>query len=91
MRAALAGHDIATVFRLIQGLGYSQNAIGTLIGLSQPEVSSILHGRRVRSYAVLARIGSGLGIPPGHLGVAWCACPDHGRPGPAGSAEADPA
>lgn len=72
MRDALAGHDIGTVYRLLQAQGYSQNAIGALTGQSQPEVCGIRHGRRVRSYDVLVRIAKGLGVPPGYLGLAWC-------------------
>lgn len=71
MRAALARHDIGSVYRLLQAKGYSQNAIGALTGQSQPEVCGIRHGRQVRAYDVLARIAHGLGIPPGYLGLAW--------------------
>jgi hypothetical protein len=81
MRAALAAHDIGAVFRLLAALGYSQQAIGVLTGHSQPEVSAISRGRRVRSYAVLSRIATGLGIPPGFLGLAWCDCEWCGLPG----------
>lgn len=88
MRAALAAHDIGTVFRLLGGIGYSQQAIGVLTGHSQPEVSGITRGRRVRSYAVLARIATGLGIPPGYLGLAWCDCAWCGLPDPARQAAA---
>lgn len=72
MRAALAAHDLGSVFRQLQAAGFSQRAIGTLTGTSQPEVCGVIHGRRIRSYDVLARAAAGLGIPPGYLGLAWC-------------------
>ena len=78
VRAALAAHDISTVYRLLQAAGYSQKQIAAWTGQSQPEVSAILHGRRVISYAVLARIADGLGIPRGYLGLSWCGCPSAG-------------
>jgi transcriptional regulator with XRE-family HTH domain len=74
MRQALYQHDFITVYRLLQRIGYSQNAIGQLTGQSQPEISAILHGRRVISYSVIARIADGLGIPRGYLGLSWCDC-----------------
>ncbi|MBI3688328.1 MAG: helix-turn-helix transcriptional regulator [Actinobacteria bacterium] len=76
MRAALARHDLSAVYRMLQQHGYGQNTIGALTGQSQPEVSGIIHGRQVRHYDLLARIAHGLGIPPGHLGLAWCTHPD---------------
>lgn len=72
---------------MLQARGYSQREIGVLTGQSQPEVCGIVHGRQVRSYALLARIGAGLGVPPGYLGLAWCTdsgCqrwPGEGEPG----------
>jgi predicted XRE-type DNA-binding protein len=75
MRRALAAHDIATVYRLLGRLGFSQQRIAELTGQGQSEVSAILHGRRVISYQVLSRIADGLGIPRGYLGLSWCACP----------------
>jgi Helix-turn-helix domain len=74
MRQALYQHDFITVYRLLQRIGYSQNAIGQLTGQSQPEISAILHGRRVISYRVIARIADGLGIPRGYLGLSRCTC-----------------
>ena len=78
VRAALAAHDICAVYRLLQAAGYAQKQIAAWTGQSQPEVSAILHGRRVISYAVLARIADGLGIPRGYLGLSWCGCPNGG-------------
>jgi transcriptional regulator with XRE-family HTH domain len=71
MRAALAARDIATVFRLLQRVGVSQRRIAALTGQSQSEISEILGGRHVVSYDVLARIADGLGVPRGHLGLAY--------------------
>src|SRR6266540_1762191 len=75
MRLALGRHDFAEVFRLLRELSYSQNEIGRLTGLAQPEVYSVIHGRRISSYRVIARIANGLGIPHGHLGISRCTCP----------------
>lgn len=72
MRVALARQDLSTVYRLLQAQGYSQYAIGALVGQSQPEVSAVIHGRQVRVYDVLVRIALGLGVPPGYMGLAWC-------------------
>lgn len=71
MRAALAARDIAAVFRLLQRVGVSQRRIAALTGQSQSEISEILGGRHVVSYDVLARIADGLGVPRGHLGLAY--------------------
>ncbi|MGH3903906.1 MAG: helix-turn-helix domain-containing protein [Pseudonocardiaceae bacterium] len=71
MHRALAARDISTVYRLLCDAGLSQTQIGKLTGQSQSEVSEILNGRRVLSYAVLARIADGLGIPRGHMGLAY--------------------
>lgn len=71
MRAALAARDIAAVFRLLQRVGVSQRRIAALTGQSQSEISEILSGRNVVSYDVLTRIADGLGVPRGHLGLAY--------------------
>jgi transcriptional regulator with XRE-family HTH domain len=71
MRAALAARDIAAVFKLLQRVGVSQRRIAALTGQSQSEISEILSGRHVVSYDVLARIADGLGVPRGHLGLAY--------------------
>lgn len=70
VREMLAAHDIAALFRVLKkdaGLSYRQ--IAALIGVVQSEVSSILTGREVKSYAMLRRIADGLGIPRGHMGL----------------------
>ncbi|MGH4025259.1 MAG: helix-turn-helix domain-containing protein, partial [Pseudonocardiaceae bacterium] len=71
MHRALVARDVSTVYRLLCDAGLSQTQIGTLTGQSQSEVSEILGGRRVLSYAVLERIATGLGIPRGHMGLAY--------------------
>jgi transcriptional regulator with XRE-family HTH domain len=71
MRMALAARDIAAVFRLLQRVGVSQRRIASLTGQSQSEISEILGGRQVMAYDVLARIADGLGVPRGHLGLAY--------------------
>jgi hypothetical protein len=80
MRAALARHDFTEVIRLIRRIGYSQAAIGRLTGQAQPEISAITFGRKVVSYAVIARFAEGLGVPAGYLGVSWCTCPPTAAP-----------
>ena len=71
MRAALAVRDITAIFRLLQKLGYSQQRIAVMTGQSQPEVSAIIHGRKVMAYDVLARVCEGLGAPRGYMGLAY--------------------
>ncbi|MGH3904984.1 MAG: helix-turn-helix domain-containing protein [Pseudonocardiaceae bacterium] len=71
MHRALADRDISTVYRLLCAAGLSQTQIGNLTGQSQSEVSEILNGRQVIFYAVLERIADGLGIPRGHMGLAY--------------------
>jgi hypothetical protein len=71
MRRALAGRDLATVFTLLRRVGTSQRMIATLAGLAPSEVYEISRGRRVMAYDVLCRIADGLGVPRGHLGLAY--------------------
>lgn len=64
MRAALARHDFSTLYRTLKDeVGLSTRRIATLTGQSQSEVSDILKGRQVMTYAVLMRICEDLGIP----------------------------
>ena len=42
VRAALAAHDIGTVFRVLNEYGWTQRAIGAAAGIRQSEVSEIL-------------------------------------------------
>jgi hypothetical protein len=76
MVAALAARDVSAVFRLLRRVGMSQQRIAALTGQSQPEVSAIMHGRKVMSYSVLLRVADGLGIPRGLAGLASCSCQD---------------
>jgi transcriptional regulator with XRE-family HTH domain len=71
MRAALAERDITLVYRLLQKIGFSQQRIAALTGQSQPEVSAIIHGRKVMAYDVLSRICEGLGAPRGYMGLGY--------------------
>ena len=71
MRRALAGRDLAVVFKLLRRVGLSQRAIATLTGLAPSEVYEVGRGRRVMAYDVLCRIGDGLGVPRGYLGLAY--------------------
>jgi transcriptional regulator with XRE-family HTH domain len=59
------------VFKILQRYGISQRRIAASTGQSQSEISEILKGRRVVSYDVLVRIALGLGVPRGHLGLAY--------------------
>lgn len=70
LRVALAGHDIATVYRALLDTGLSQRRIAQLTGQSQSQVCEILKGRRVLVYDVLARIADGLGIPRELMGLS---------------------
>jgi len=71
IRAVLAVRDITGLYRLLQRYGFSQQRIAAMTGQSQPEVSAIMHGRRVMAYDVLVRIADGLGIPRGLMGLAF--------------------
>ncbi|MGH3719580.1 MAG: helix-turn-helix domain-containing protein [Pseudonocardiaceae bacterium] len=83
VRVALAGHDIGTVFRVLNENGWSQRGIASAVGMRQSEVSEILRGRRVSDFRVLVRVADGLVIPrewmnlgPADGGGAY---PDRGR------------
>lgn len=72
LRAALARHNFSVVYRtLTDEVDLSQRRIALLTGQSQSEVSEILSGRQVLTYAVLKRIVGGLGIPPELAGISW--------------------
>jgi hypothetical protein len=82
IRSALLCRDVRAIYRHLQRFGYSQQRIAALAGQSQPEVSSILSGRRVTAYDVLARIADGLRIPRGYLRMAYTADgSEHPEPG----------
>src|SRR5262250_2561081 len=96
MRTALAARDITRIYRLLQKAGFSQQRIAALTGQSQPEVSAIIHGRRVMAYDVLSRIADGLGVPREYMGLAFEAMPagaggesSSGRPLPGAASEED--
>lgn len=71
MHRAVAVRDITAVYRRLNAQGFTQAKISKATGQSQSDVSEITNGRRVVSYAVLARIADGLGIPRGHMGLAY--------------------
>lgn len=76
VRAILAVHDIAALFRLLGQEGFSQRRIAALVGMSQSEISEIIGssnrpGRHVGRYDVLVRIADGLGIPRHYMGLAY--------------------
>lgn len=72
MRIVLAMRDIAGIFRLLQDHKVSQRTIAERVGMSQSEVSDVLHGRRqVQSYDVFVSICEGLGAPRGSMGLAY--------------------
>jgi transcriptional regulator with XRE-family HTH domain len=71
MRIALARRDLGRVFRLLHRLGMSQRAIAAHTGQKQSEVSEILDGRQVVAYDVLVRIGAGLGVARGSMGLEY--------------------
>lgn len=89
MRAALAARDISTVYRLLRRVGVSQRQIAAMTGQSQSEVSEILKGRQVMAYDVLARIADGLGIPRGHMGLAYDEATATSVVGPSGDEHAE--
>ncbi len=75
MVAALAAYDFAVVFRRVRAVtGWSQQTLGELVGLDQTRISEIERGkRRLRDVALVARVATGLRIPPVLLGFG-----DHG-------------
>lgn len=85
MRYALASRDMTRIYRELQRFGHSQQAIARIVGQSQPEVSAIIHGRRVMAYDVMWRTFEGLGAPLCVAGMGRCCdCCGHLIP------EADP-
>lgn len=71
MRAALAKHDLATVYRLLGYQGVSQRRIAALTDQGQSDISETIKGRQVMAYDVLQRIADGLGVPRGYMGLAF--------------------
>jgi transcriptional regulator with XRE-family HTH domain len=70
-RVALANHDLATVYSLLNVAGYSQRRLAGLVGQRQSEVAKVIAGHQVRTYDVLTRIADGLGVPRGWMGLAF--------------------
>jgi transcriptional regulator with XRE-family HTH domain len=82
MRPWLTTRDATRVYRQLQKIGFTQQRIAAITGQSQPEVSAIIHGRRVMAYDVLYRIFSSLGVPLCLVGLASCCpCCPHQPPG----------
>lgn len=73
VREALRRHNFAAVFEWVYvSTGMTQREIGELVDMTQPQIAAIINNqRRVTCYDVIMRIVVGLGIPPGHAGVAW--------------------
>lgn len=71
VRVALAQHDLQTVYKVLHRVGVSQRRIAAATGQSQSEISEIVAGRRVTSYALLGRISAGLGVPRGRMGLSY--------------------
>jgi transcriptional regulator with XRE-family HTH domain len=86
VRAALATHDIAKVFRFAQDSGITQRELAVMVRMSQPEVAAVLKGRRVQAYHVLERICEGLEVPREYMGLAYS---EGHEPGPTWPEEVD--
>lgn len=72
MTHALAERDLGTVIAIFRKwTGASQTDIGMLVGMPQPHISGIEHGKRlVTSLDLFERFADGLGIPRHLLGLA---------------------
>jgi Helix-turn-helix domain len=84
MAKALSERDIGAVIGIYRKwTGASQTDIGMLVGIPQPHISGIEHGKRlVTSLDLFERFADGLGIPRHLLGLAETTT---GQPGAAGS------
>jgi transcriptional regulator with XRE-family HTH domain len=71
MYRACVSRDITALFRVVIAQGINQRQLAELVSMSQSEVSEIMKGRRVTSYAVLLRVAEGLGIERGIMGLAY--------------------
>jgi transcriptional regulator with XRE-family HTH domain len=71
MLAALAAHDVATVYRRLVEGGISQHQLARRTGQSQSEICEILKGRKVGMYEVLVRICEGLKLPRELMGLSY--------------------
>lgn len=85
MAKALAERDLGAVIAIFrQRTGASQTDVGMLVGIPQPHVSDIEHGKRlVTSLDLFERFAEGLAIPRHLLGLADASS---GQASPAGSA-----
>ncbi|MEU5108442.1 helix-turn-helix transcriptional regulator [Streptomyces sp. NPDC021354] len=90
IQQALRGHDVGVLFRHFrQHTGASQTMVGSLVGMSQSDVSAIERGvRQVKTVQVLHRIADGLSLPGALLGLAD---DDHGQNRDHGMHSAPPA
>ena len=72
MAQALAARDLGAVVRIFrQWTGASQTDISVLVGIPQPHISGLEHGKRqVTSLELFERFAEGLGIPRSLLGLA---------------------
>jgi predicted XRE-type DNA-binding protein len=81
MRTALAARDTTRIYRALRTIGYSQQTIAAFVGQSQPEVSTIVNGRKVMAYDVLLRMAEGLSAPLCLAGMGrCCGCCGHRFP-----------
>lgn len=71
MYRACVSRDMTALFRAVVATGMSHRQLAACVGMSQSEVSEILAGRRVSSYAVLLRVADGLGIERGIMALAY--------------------
>lgn len=71
MYRACVSRDITALFHAVVAGGVSQRHLAELVSMSQSEISEIMRGRRVSSYAVLLRVAEGLGIERGIMGLAY--------------------
>ncbi|MGY0231077.1 helix-turn-helix domain-containing protein [Longispora urticae] len=86
VRAALSERDLGAVFHLFRRqLGASQNRIAIAAGLTQPDVSAFMAGRRtVRDIDLLERIAGGLDMPARARHLLGLASTEHADSGQAG-------
>lgn len=72
---AIAERDVGALFCLLHyQFDVSQSDLARLTQCTNAEMWEFIHkGRRTQSYALLARIADGLGIPRGQMGLAYTA------------------
>lgn len=76
MYRACVSRDISALFRAVVAGGMSQYRLAELVSMNQSEISEIIKGRRVTSYAVLLRVAEGLDIERGIMGLAYTDGPE---------------